>query len=107
MLSKNKLTEDLERLSSQIENLARQIEELKKRQDEISKYLEELEEKISFLNVLSAKINTTYYHITYDIDDKFKNFLSEIKDYLIDLTNQIQMKANNIEKDTKKKKVQK
>ncbi|MGC8980100.1 MAG: hypothetical protein ACP5JM_01450 [Thermoplasmata archaeon] len=107
MLSKNRLTEDLERLSSQLENLSREIEELRKRQDEISRYLEELEQKISFLNVLSAKINTTYYHITYEIDDKFKNFLSEIKDYLIEITNQLQTNVYTVEKETKKKKASK
>lgn len=107
MLSKNRLTEDLQRLISQIENLSRQMEDLKKRQDEISRYLEELEERIAFLNVLSAKINTTYYHITYDLDDKFKNFLSEIKDYLVEITNQLQTSPQSVERDTKKKKAQK
>ncbi len=109
MLSKKGLTEEIERLYSQMENISRQIEEIKKRQDEISRYLEELEQKIAFLNVLSAKINTTYYHITYDIDDKFKNFLNEIKDYLIEITNRFQSDLNtiSIEKETKKRKAQK
>ncbi|MEM2705784.1 MAG: hypothetical protein QW643_05080, partial [Thermoplasmata archaeon] len=93
-----------ERILSQIDNLSREINEVKKRQDEISKYLEELEEKIAFLNVLSAKINTTYYNITYDIDDKFKNFLNEIKDYLIEITNRIQAEnEKKVEKGSKKK----
>ena len=104
MLSKKGLVEDLERILSQIDNLSREINEVKKRQDEISKYLEELEEKIAFLNVLSAKINTTYYNITYDIDDKFKNFLNEIKDYLIEITNRIQAEnEKKVEKGSKNK----
>ena len=104
MLSKKGLVEDLERILSPIDNLSREINEVKKRQDEISKYLEELEEKIAFLNVLSAKINTTYYNITYDIDDKFKNFLNEIKDYLIEITNRIQAEnEKKVEKGSKKK----
>ncbi|MGC8610317.1 MAG: hypothetical protein ACP5LM_03065 [Thermoplasmata archaeon] len=94
MFSKKKTDEEIDLLKDTINKLSKDVQDLKVKQDEISKILTELENKIAFLNVLSAKINTTYYHITYDMDDKLKNFLSEIKENLESILNQMDEKLN-------------
>ena len=94
MFSKKKTDEEIDLLKDTINKLSKDLQDLKVKQDEISKILTELENKIAFLNVLSAKINTTYYHITYDMDDKLKNFLSEIKENLETILNQMDEKLN-------------
>ncbi|MGC8992077.1 MAG: hypothetical protein ACP5JT_01800 [Thermoplasmata archaeon] len=94
MFSKKKTDEEIDLLKDSINKLSKDVQDLKVKQDEISKILTELENKIAFLNVLSAKINTTYYHITYDMDDKLKNFLSEIKENLESILNQMDEKLN-------------
>ncbi|MDP8011549.1 MAG: hypothetical protein ACP5F1_02295 [Thermoplasmata archaeon] len=94
MLSKKQITEELQNINREIENLKLEIKSIGDKQNELSKILEELESKIAFLNVLSAKINTTYYHITYDIDDKLKEFLSEIKEDLESLVNEFNEKVS-------------
>ncbi len=108
MLSKKSVTENLQKIQEDVENLKKEMAEIEKKQNDLSKILEELEAKISFLNVLSAKINTTYYHITYDIDDKLKAFLSEIKDNLESIVSEINEKLDenkqNLETVQKRKK---
>ncbi|MGC8585591.1 MAG: hypothetical protein ACP5RZ_05445 [Thermoplasmata archaeon] len=96
MFSKKKTDEEIDLLKDSINKISKDIQDLKIKQDEISKVLNELENKIAFLNVLSAKINTTYYHITYDMDDKLKNFLSEIKENLENIMNQMEEKLNTL-----------
>ncbi len=106
MFSKRKTEEEIERLSQTVMKLEKDIEDIKKTQEEIKKVLEELENKISFLNVLSAKINTTYYHITYDIDDKLKDFFTELEDSIEAMISDLNSKIIEIKDTTKKKKVQ-
>lgn len=96
MLSKRSIAEDIQKIQEDIEGMKKEISYIKEKQNDLSKILEELEAKISFLNVLSAKINTTYYHITYDIDDKLKAFLGEITDNLESIINDINEKIEEV-----------
>ncbi len=104
MFSKKNLKDEIEKLSQTVMKLQNDVEDLKKTQDEIKKILEELENKISFLNVLSAKINTTYYHITYDIDDKLKEFFTEMEDALEAMISDLNAKILEIKETPPKKK---
>ncbi len=104
MLSKKDLIDEIEKLSQTVMKLQKDIEDLKKTQEEIRKTIEELDNKISFLNVLSAKINTTYYHITYDIDDKLKGFFTELEDALEAMMSDLHSKMVEVRETAPKKK---